>query len=76
MTYGHNAFEPDPQPPFSDWIEELEQVMEAWKAKYGERPYGEPTLEETTGLECWRDAYDLGMSPQQAFDEDRSYWED
>lgn len=60
---------------FDLWIAGLERAMDAWAARHGERPYGDGSLAETTGLECWRDYYEDGYSPHEAFLEDQSYWD-
>lgn len=60
---------------FEAWIADLEKIMDDWKAKHGERPYGDGTLAATTGLECWQGYYDDAYSPQAAFSEDQSYWD-
>lgn len=62
---------------FMAWIAGLEKVVQAWGDKHcdGEPPYGLP-LVDGTGLSCWHDCYADGMTPQQAFDEDQSNWEE
>lgn len=64
----HNTFE--------SWIADLEKIMDDWGAKHDGRPYGDGPLAETTGLKAWRGYYDDGYSPQDAFSEDQTYWED
>lgn len=61
---------------FMDWIADLEAVIKAWADKYtnGDLPYDLP-LADGTGLECWHQLYADDMTPQQAFDEDRSNWD-
>jgi hypothetical protein len=61
---------------FELWIAELEKKMDDWAAKHGGRPYGDGSLAETTGLECWQGYYDDGYSPSAAFSEDQSYWDE
>jgi len=58
---------------FSFWVHELERIMQKWDATHGNLPYRLP-LADSTGLECWQEAFDDGMSPQEAFDEDRHCW--
>lgn len=62
---------------FLAWLGELEKVMTAWDAKYGNLPYALPLDRDLTAGNnlCWRDSYDDGMTPQEAFDSDQSYWE-
>lgn len=61
---------------FEAWIADLEIIMDEFASEYGGgRPYGDGTLAETTGLECWRGYYDGGYSPREAFDEDQTYWD-
>lgn len=62
-------------PTFEAWIAELEAIMDDWGKKHEGRPYGNGTLAETTGLSCWMQSYDEGLSPQDAFDEDRDCWD-
>ena len=64
-----------PDQPFDLWIAELEIVMDEWGKKHGGRPYGDGTLAETTGIECWKPYFDTGYSPLEAFAEDQTYWE-
>lgn len=59
---------------FMAWIGQLEDVLKEWGRKHGEVPYGLP-LSESTGLSCWYDSFRDDMTPQEAFDSDRSYWE-
>jgi hypothetical protein len=60
---------------FAEWIVDLEKIMDGWKEKHGEKPYGDGPLSMTTGLESWRDFYDDGYSPLDAFEEDRTNWD-
>ncbi|MGI9296394.1 MAG: hypothetical protein ACR2QC_00675 [Gammaproteobacteria bacterium] len=56
---------------FADWVDELEQVILSFEKKSGWRPYDIP-LAVSTGLACWREWYDDGMTPQEAFESDQS----
>jgi hypothetical protein len=49
--------------------------MEAMDAEHAKRelPYGDGSLWQTTGAECWFNYFDEGFSPSEAFDEDLSY---
>ena len=63
---------------WQEWLRALEQIMAAWDAKHGNLPY---TLPLTSGEHdgnrlCWMDSYDDGMTPQEAFDSDQTYWAD
>ena len=59
---------------FTAFIDELEAVIDDWQSEFGNRPYLKP-LARGTGLGCWKESYDDGMSAQEAFDADREYWE-
>lgn len=59
---------------FMEWFAELEGIISAFGKTVGEHPYGKP-LAKSTGMKCWHDFYAEGFSPQDAFDEDRTYWE-
>ena len=63
---------------FVVWLAELEKIMGEWDAKYGNLPYALPLdrAEDNGNVCCWRDSYDDGMTPQQAFESDQSYWEE
>lgn len=61
-------------PGFAEWIGNLESIMREWDAKHGNLPYTLP-LSESTGLDCWHDAFADEMTPQETFDSDQSYWE-
>ena len=50
---------------FEYWLSALDKIAGS--------AYGEGRCSENTGQECWRSYYDLGYSPQAAFDEDQSY---
>lgn len=60
---------------FDLWLAWLEQIMRDWQTSWGNLPYTLP-LADCTGLECWRDAYDDGMTPLDAFHADQENWED
>ena len=62
-------------PEFDQWMGRLEDIMLDWRRKHGNLPYGLP-LHKSTGLECWHTSFVDGMSPQEAFDSDQSYWEE
>jgi len=59
---------------WQQWLDHLESIMREWDAKHGNLPYALP-LAESTGLDCWRDSYDDGMTPADAFASDQSHWE-
>lgn len=63
---------------FSEWLGILESIMRAWDEKHGNLPYTLPlTHDENEGNRlCWKDSYDDGMTPQEAFDADQMYWAD
>ena len=63
---------------WESWLSELERIMRAWDDKHGNLPYSLPlTSGEHEGNRlCWMDSYDDGMTPQEAFDEDLTYWAD
>lgn len=75
MAYADDA-EISQDTDFMRWIAALENIVREWGAKHlgGETPYDLP-LADSTGLRCWYDSYKDGMTPQEAFDSDRSYWE-
>jgi len=50
---------------FELWFADLEAVHK----RYGS-PYGEGSLAENTGIECWMTAFEEGMSATDALDED------
>ena len=58
---------------FDMWMERLEAIMREWERAWGNLPYKLP-LAESTGLDCWREMYDDGHSPQAAFWEDQESW--
>ena len=60
---------------FTTFIDELEGILDGLKGKHGDRPYGKP-LAKSTGLLCWKDSFDDGMSASEAFEMDCSYQED
>lgn len=64
--------------PFSEWMDELEGLMRDWHAKHGNLPYDLPLdrAEDNANICCWRDSYDDGMTPEEAFASDRAYWEE
>ncbi len=59
---------------FDMWVEQLETIMREWERAWGNLPYGMP-LSSSTGLDCWREMYDDGYSPQAAFCEDQQAWQ-
>lgn len=63
---------------FREWVDKLEEIMRKWDAKHGNLPCGLPLDRDPTSgnLLCWKDSFDDGMSPQEAFDSDQSYWEE
>lgn len=63
---------------FLTWLLDLEKIMTDWQAAHGNLPYDLPLdLDMTNGnVLCWRDSYDDGMTPQEAFASDQSYWEE
>ncbi len=54
---------------------EFEKYMDALDAEHASRgaPYGDGSLWETTGIECWLSYFEDGYSPAAALDEDQSY---
>lgn len=59
---------------FSDeWLPELESIMQDWDRSWSNLPYSLP-LKDSTGLDCWRDMFDDGLTPEQAFAEDQLCW--
>lgn len=60
---------------FMAWIFELENVMQQFDHDFpGCSPYGLPLM-TSTGWECWRQSYDEGMSPREAFNSDYQNWD-
>ena len=55
---------------FDDWFDKLNSVHQ--KTKH----YGNEHLVVETGLHCWFDYFVAGYSPQEAIDEDLTYWID
>ncbi|MDX2308105.1 MAG: hypothetical protein NW216_07700 [Hyphomicrobium sp.] len=51
---------------FEMWLKRLDDVMRDWQTSWGNLPYILP-LADSTGLDCWREMYDYGLSPQDAF---------
>lgn len=62
------------EPTFDQWITELEHVAGEWDAKHGNLPYTLP-LRDSTGVGCWHDFFEDGLTPQEAFDSDQSHWD-
>ena len=63
---------------FDIWLIELESLMTEWHRKYGNLPYELP-LDKTPdagNVLCWKDSFDDGMTPEEAFASDRQYWEE
>ena len=60
---------------FDMWMDLLEAIMRDWQTSWGNLPYSLP-LADSTGLDCWRDSYDDGLSPLDAFHADQECWED
>jgi len=58
---------------FEMWIEQLESIMREWITHWENLPYRLP-LADSTGLDCWRDMYDDGISPIEAFWADQESW--
>lgn len=63
---------------FREWLGELNTLMTAWHEKHGNLPYELPinTKANEDNALAWRDSFDDGMTPQEAFDVDQSYWEE
>lgn len=63
---------------FNDWLASLEAIMRDWQAKHGNLPYKLPLsdAENEGNVLCWKDSYDDGMTPEEAFASDRTYWEE
>lgn len=58
---------------FEAWIVELEAVASAWDKTHGNLPYTLP-MADSIGVGCWRDAFEDDLTPQEAFDSDKSCW--
>ena len=56
-----------------EWIPELERIMELWDSRHKNLPYQLP-LEHHTGLDCWQIMFDNGLSPNEAFEDDKDCW--
>lgn len=56
-----------------EWLPALEQVMRDWDTSWGNLPYTLP-LAESTGIDCWREMFDNGLLPDDAFFEDQNSW--
>ena len=54
------------------WKAELEAVTLA----RAPGAYGPEGVIAATGPECWREMYDNGFTAEDAFEEDRFYWDD
>ena len=52
---------------FEEWCAELNKLGKAEPNRYG------PTPVESCGAECWRDYFDMGYSPTDAWSEDGTY---
>ena len=63
---------------FLPWLDALEKIMTDWHAKHGNLPYELPLDRDLVSGNnlCWMDSFDDGMTPQEAFDSDLSYWEE
>lgn len=63
---------------FKDWLASLEAIMRDWDAKHGNLPYTLPLTDTDNegNVLCWKDSYDDGMTPEEAFASDRTYWEE
>ena len=61
---------------FSTWMADLERIMEEWASNYdgGIKPFGGATLSEITGLACWKECFDAGMTAHEAFNDGEIYW--
>lgn len=57
-----------PDVTFEEWCDELNKLSAAEPNRYGEGD-----LIKICGAECWRQYYDDGYSPQDAWDEDGTY---
>ena len=75
MTYDTAATDPhhSGKLTFDMWIERLETIMGEWERQWGNLPYTLP-LKESTGLACWLEMYDDGLTPLHAFWEDQESW--
>jgi len=51
---------------FNAWCDEVDRIA-------NERGYGDKQVTVSTGRECWRDAFNDGVSPEEALDEQESY---
>ena len=63
---------------FMAWVDQLEAIMRAWSSGAGNfpLPHALPLDRDPTNgnILVWKDCYDEGRTPQEAFDRDRSYW--
>jgi hypothetical protein len=55
---------------FDDWFDKLNSVHQ--KTKH----YGDNHLSVETGIHCWFAYFASGYTPQDAIDEDMTYWVD
>lgn len=61
---------------FEDWCKALDAYHQRLRdTEEGFIGYGAASVIEQTGAECWLDYYDDDFTPEEALDEDRSYWE-
>ncbi len=55
-----------------EWMPQLERIAWEWSVKAGVKFYPFP-LSKSTGVECWREMFEDGLTPQEAMDEDLKY---
>lgn len=56
------------------WLPALEQAMREWDRAHGNLPYKLP-LSQSTGIACWREMFDDGLTPDEALREDQRAWQ-
>lgn len=61
---------------FEIWCARLDEYHEKLRRSGEIEGYGPGSVVTSTGSESWKQYYDTGYSPEDALDEDRTYWED
>ena len=59
-----------------EWCRQLDAHHEKMRQAGQIEGYGPGSVIENTGWEAWAGYFEDGYTPEQAFDEDRSYWGD
>ena len=59
-----------------EWSAGLDAYHEKLRTSEGIEGYGPGSLVEQTGWNAWAGYFSDGYTPEEALDEDRSYWED